>query len=402
MRRAQWTALGLSDEDMDKPKIAIVNSSSSLASCFSHLDGDRAAAEGGDPGRRAAWPFEVRTAAPSDFDHQRRAGRAVHPAQPRPHRQRHRGRRRGRPARRHGHLASCDKTDPRPAHGRRAAGHPDDRGRLRLPALAAIYRGEHVDFEDVFLYAGHVAGGRDDRRGARARWPSARSAVPACAPGMGTANSMHIAAEALGHVAARHDAGAGQQPGDVGRRRPGRRADRASWWPRGCARVRSSPRARSATRSPPSWRSAARSTASSTCRRSRVEAGCRRRRPRLFEELRRRVPLLYRRQAQRRHGGSTSSRPPAAPGRCCTSSAAARPRRSRTVAGGTLGEVIARRHRDRRRCHPPGRPPVRHPSGIIDRPRVAGPRAARGQADRRRRRRASVRADRRKVLPLPR
>ena len=39
MRRAQWTALGLSDEDMQKPKIAIVNSSSGLASCFSHLDG---------------------------------------------------------------------------------------------------------------------------------------------------------------------------------------------------------------------------------------------------------------------------------------------------------------------------------------------------------------------------
>ena len=39
MRRAQWKALGLSDVDFDKPKIAIVNSSSGLASCFSHLDG---------------------------------------------------------------------------------------------------------------------------------------------------------------------------------------------------------------------------------------------------------------------------------------------------------------------------------------------------------------------------
>ena len=38
MRRAQWSALGLSDEDPEKPKIAIVNSSSKLASCFSHLD----------------------------------------------------------------------------------------------------------------------------------------------------------------------------------------------------------------------------------------------------------------------------------------------------------------------------------------------------------------------------
>jgi len=38
MRRAQWSALGLTDADLEKPKIAIVNSSSSLASCFSHLD----------------------------------------------------------------------------------------------------------------------------------------------------------------------------------------------------------------------------------------------------------------------------------------------------------------------------------------------------------------------------
>ena len=37
-RRAMWLALGLSDEDMLKPKIAIVNSSSRLAICFSHLD----------------------------------------------------------------------------------------------------------------------------------------------------------------------------------------------------------------------------------------------------------------------------------------------------------------------------------------------------------------------------
>ena len=38
MRRAQWTALGLTEADLQKPKIAIVNSSSQLASCFSHLD----------------------------------------------------------------------------------------------------------------------------------------------------------------------------------------------------------------------------------------------------------------------------------------------------------------------------------------------------------------------------
>ena len=65
-RRAQWRALGLTDEDMVKPKIAIVNSSSQLAICFSHLD------EIARRARRAVEQaggvaFEVRTAAPSDF-----------------------------------------------------------------------------------------------------------------------------------------------------------------------------------------------------------------------------------------------------------------------------------------------------------------------------------------------
>src|SRR5690348_10914663 len=66
VRRAQWKALGLSDADMLKPKIAVVNSSSELAICYAHLDGiakmvkEEIRAAGG-------IPFEVRTAAPSDF-----------------------------------------------------------------------------------------------------------------------------------------------------------------------------------------------------------------------------------------------------------------------------------------------------------------------------------------------
>src|SRR5262245_66673397 len=66
VRRAQWKALGLTDEDLIKSKIAVVNSSSELAICFSHLDGiakvvKEAVRDGG------GVPFEVRTAAPSDF-----------------------------------------------------------------------------------------------------------------------------------------------------------------------------------------------------------------------------------------------------------------------------------------------------------------------------------------------
>jgi dihydroxy-acid dehydratase len=65
-RRPNWKALGLSEEDMLKPKIAVVNSSSELAICYAHLDGiarivkDEIRAAGG-------VPFEVRTSAPSDF-----------------------------------------------------------------------------------------------------------------------------------------------------------------------------------------------------------------------------------------------------------------------------------------------------------------------------------------------
>src|SRR3954467_14643087 len=66
VRRAQWRALGLSDADLERPKIAVINTSSELSSCFSHLDG--VAARVKDAIRAAGGlPFEVRTAAPSDF-----------------------------------------------------------------------------------------------------------------------------------------------------------------------------------------------------------------------------------------------------------------------------------------------------------------------------------------------
>ena len=65
-RRAQWRALGLTDEDLAKPKIAIVNSSSSLAICFSHLDEIAKRAKRAIE-RAGGVAFEVRTAAPSDF-----------------------------------------------------------------------------------------------------------------------------------------------------------------------------------------------------------------------------------------------------------------------------------------------------------------------------------------------
>ena len=39
VRRAQWRALGLSEADCEKPKIAIVNTSSESGDLLRHLDG---------------------------------------------------------------------------------------------------------------------------------------------------------------------------------------------------------------------------------------------------------------------------------------------------------------------------------------------------------------------------
>jgi dihydroxy-acid dehydratase len=194
-RRAQWLALGLSDEDMVKPKIAIVNSSSQLAICFSHLDEiarrtKRAIELAGGVG------FEVRTAAPSDFIHS--AG--------------HRG----------GYilsardlitndiemqvegalldgmicLASCDKTAP---------GQLMAAARLNIPTIivacgyqaSGSYKGRHCDIEDVFLAAGHVANGRLSVEELTEMSENAVLSPGVCA-GFGTANTMHLAGEALG------------------------------------------------------------------------------------------------------------------------------------------------------------------------------------------------------------
>ena len=194
-RRAQWRALGLTDEDMTKPKIAIVNSSSQLAICFSHLD------EIAGRARRAVeqaggLAFEVRTAAPSDFITS--AG--------------HRG----------GYilsardlitndievavesalldgmlcLASCDKTAP---------GQLMAAARLNIPSVivasgyqpSGTYRGRHCDIEDVFLAAGHVANGK--LAVAELTEMSEHAVLgPGVCAGMGTANTMHLACEALG------------------------------------------------------------------------------------------------------------------------------------------------------------------------------------------------------------
>ena len=194
-RRAQWRVLGLSDDDMAKPKVAIINSSSELSSCFSHLDG--VAAELKTAIRIAGgMPFEVRTAAPSDFiTSAGKRGAYILPS-------------RDLIAadievQVEGALldgmvclASCDKTTP---------GQIMAAGRLNIPSIVVVcgyqrsgeFRGEHVDIEEVFLKSGYVASGAMTLEDLSGMADVAVQSPGVCA-GMGTANSMHVVAEALG------------------------------------------------------------------------------------------------------------------------------------------------------------------------------------------------------------
>ncbi|MGZ3172893.1 MAG: dihydroxy-acid dehydratase domain-containing protein [Croceibacterium sp.] len=194
-RRANWRALGLSLEDMEKPKIAVVNSSSELAICYAHLDGIAKIVkeEIRDAG---AIPFEVRTAAPSDFiTGANKAGSYILA---------------GRDiiandievqveaALLDGMicLTSCDKTPP---------GHLMAAARLNIPTILVIggYQpageidGEPVDVEDVW------SGTIGMRFGREPRFPIAQMAEnaimgPGVCAGMATANTMHSTVEALG------------------------------------------------------------------------------------------------------------------------------------------------------------------------------------------------------------
>jgi len=195
VRRAQWKALGLSDEDMLKPKIAVVNSSSELAICFSHLDGVAKIVK--EAVRSAGGlPFEIRTAAPSDFI----IGAGCSGGYILPSRDlivndmeiAVQG------AQLDGMicLSSCDKTPP--AHLMAA-------GRFNIPTILVVcgYQpsgevdGRRVDIEDVFMGGVQASFGKLSREKLRVMSDNAIRGPGVCA-GMATANSMHVVCEALG------------------------------------------------------------------------------------------------------------------------------------------------------------------------------------------------------------
>jgi dihydroxy-acid dehydratase len=194
VRRAQWKALGVSDADLLKPKIAVVNSSSELAICFSHLDG---VAKVVKEAVRAAGglPFEVRTAAPSDFIIS--AGGSGYILASRDlvvndmEVQVQGAQLDGMIC-----LTSCDKTPP--AHLMAA-------GRFNIPTIIVIcgyqrsgeYRGKHVDIEDVFMGSVQAQFGKLDKSELLEMSNNAIRGPGVCS-GMATANSMHVVVEALG------------------------------------------------------------------------------------------------------------------------------------------------------------------------------------------------------------
>jgi dihydroxy-acid dehydratase len=195
VRNAQWQAMGIPEEDCEKPKIAVVNSSSELAACYSHLD--QVAAVIKQAIREAgALPFEIRTAAPSDFvtgagarGAYMLAARdlvtndievAVEGAQLD-----------GMVC-----LTSCDKTVP---------GQLMAAARLNIPTLlvpcgyqpSGEYEGQHIDIEEVFIGAMHAVTGKVPVERVVGMSRHAITGPGVCS-GLGTANSMHIVCEALG------------------------------------------------------------------------------------------------------------------------------------------------------------------------------------------------------------
>jgi dihydroxy-acid dehydratase len=195
VRNAQWHAMGIPEEDCEKPKIAVVNSSSELAACYSHLD--QVAKEVKQAIRAAGGvPFEIRTAAPSDFvtgagarGAYMLAARdlvtndievAVEGAQLD-----------GMVC-----LTSCDKTVP---------GQLMAAARLNVPSIlvpcgyqaSGEYKGRHVDIEEVFIHSMHAMTGNTSLEDVVGM---SRCAIrsPGVCSGLGTANTMHMVCEALG------------------------------------------------------------------------------------------------------------------------------------------------------------------------------------------------------------
>ena len=274
-------------------------------------------------------------------------------------------------------------------------------GRLDIPTIvvgcgyqpSGDYRGEHVDIEEVFLAAGSVAAGTHDLRApvrdGRQRHPRARGL-------RGARHREHHAhgLRGAGHVADRVPPRSWPTARRCSTASGGPARASSSWSPRGCARVE--------VMTPAAFRNAV--TAAAGHQRvgqlDQAPAGGRARGrragvdvPGLFAELADRVPLLcavrpngpaFIEDLERGRGHPGGAGPARAT--CSTST-------SRTVDGGTLGEVLAGATVADEEVVRPIVAPLRHPAQHRHRPGVAGPRRRRHQAARRRPGRPPVRGD---------
>lgn len=196
VRRAQWKSMGIPEQDFEKPKIAVINTSSTLSSCYIHLD-DVSQAVQQAIREAGGLPFEVRTAAPSDFVTS--AGKKARYLMPTRDLIVNEIEVMVEGAVLDGMvcLSSCDKTTP--AHLMAAA-------RLNLPTVlltcgyqigGLCHTGQFVDIDDVYESIGAVECGRMSLDELTAMADAAIQSPGVCA-GLGTANSMHIIAEAIG------------------------------------------------------------------------------------------------------------------------------------------------------------------------------------------------------------
>jgi dihydroxy-acid dehydratase len=195
VRRAQWIAMGIPEIDFDKPKIAIINSSSGLSVCYQHLDGLSLLAQQAVK-NAGGLAFEINTIAPSDFITS--AGKKARYLMPTRDLMVNDIEVMIEGAVLDGMilLSSCDKTTP--AHLMASA-------RLNIPAiivpcgyqLGGHCHGKSVDIEEVYKGVGAVV------KGAMAlneleEWTRCAIKGPGVCAGLATANSMHCLAEALG------------------------------------------------------------------------------------------------------------------------------------------------------------------------------------------------------------
>ena len=195
VRRSQWLAMGLTEADFEKPKIAIVNSSSKLSVCYQHLDSVSQVVQ--DAIRAAGGvPLEIRTVAPSDFvTSAGKQGRYLMPTRDLlvndVEVQVEGAQLDGMVL-----LASCDKTTPAQLMAA---------GRLNVPSiivtcgfqLGSQCGDHHVDIEEVYKSVGAYKAKKIRLHDLTKMTCHAIKGPGVCA-GLGTANSMHCMAEALG------------------------------------------------------------------------------------------------------------------------------------------------------------------------------------------------------------